>query len=78
MLSRVCIFSLVIISLSPLLSNLYISYQRMIRSVAVISTMLMTMEMELTALASPKSLFISAVNAGAADAMGLKGRIART
>ena len=54
-----------------------IPYQRMIRSVAVISTMLMTMEMELTALASPKSLFISAVNAGAADAMGLKGRIAR-
>ena len=50
----------------------------MIRSVAVISTMLMTIEMELTALASPKSLFISAVNAGAADAMGLNGRIART
>ena len=43
----------------------------------MISTMLITMEMELTALASPKSLFISAVNAGAADAIGLKGRIAR-
>lgn len=43
----------------------------------MISTILITMEMELTALASPKSPFKSAVKAGAADAIGLKGRIAR-
>ena len=66
-----------IISLSPLLSKLYTPYQRMIRRVAVISTILITMEMELTALASQKSPFKSAVKAGAADAIGLKGRIAR-
>lgn len=46
-------------------------------SVTVISTMLMTMLMELMALARPKSSFRSAVNAGAAEAMGLKLKIAR-
>lgn len=38
----------------------------------MISTILITMEMELTALASPKSPFKSAVKAGAADAIGLR------
>jgi len=44
--------------------------------VAVISTMLITIESEFTALARPKSPSISAVNDGAALAMGLKAKMA--
>lgn len=42
---------------------------------ATIRTMLTTIEMEFTALASPTSPFKSPVNAGAAEAIGLKQRI---
>ena len=67
-----------VIHIFLIFSNLlfYFSYKTTSKT-AVIRTILITMEIEFTALASPKSLFISAVKAGAAEAMGLKGRIAR-